>query len=911
MDKSITQLRGDQVEQEKGLELNRTIGINDNATGTVTDTGENISIPVEITTTAGVSNSTQLPAGKNPLRIFGQRVLDNLSYLFGNAITSLQQGSNVTISGSGNTRAISVTGIDLPDKFSSTQTGSGAIGSSFSGMTLVTLTGINTQASPKVRDVVIFSNGYQAEITSISGVNWSGIIISTPVATSWGAISGTLVNQTDLNSALSGKEPLITGGTASQYWRGDKSWQTLNNSAVGLGNVPNEDWKSANLTVTADVATNGTIDTDSRTSGIVVHFNWLRQKINWILGVSGLGAKANIASPNFSGIPTAPTAIPGTNTTQIATTAFVQNALPNVGDGIITLQQGGSTKGTFTTNQAGNTTINFDAGGVTGNFVTLDTAQTITSTKTFDGESSALIIRDINANSFPKIVEIGKVLYNSSSYGICVRSNEANYAYYGSDSIKFYGGGFEAGKLYSSSQFVFDGWGANGNMTTAGEDINKIGKIVLTKDVVSSFPNEYIRADGTFGIPGENNVKDQGQTGTPIKWIVPANETYTFEIAGAGGSASDNRYYLMRTNRGGYGRKMTVTQSLLAGEVLTFVIGKMPVLERANTPMSDATSGGGGGGTFVFRDIDSILDSRFQFVKAGVNGHTFEVLMVANGGGGTTDLNYSTTPANGPDAATMNATPSSFTAHNSSTASGIISNSYSDGGSISQYIMYDAIGGMYSRSNTIRGGYGCGGVNDDQVCYGGGWHKNYNWLLNGAQVSASSDNAGGGYVIIKDSLGNVIFSSQGGISKPSMTAWGGIIGTMTNQTDLNNALNILANKKTINPASLTTPLTSLEGLSANQLDSQWMGYRVTLSGNITLSNENTSLGSSNWVNGQELLFVINGGSSSRTITIPAGTGYMTENGIRTVTIPANQVIEMSVLRIDASTWRFVISNPFY
>lgn len=33
--------------------------------------------------------------------------------------------------------------------------------------------------------------------------------------------------------------------------------------------------------------------------------------------------KSNIASPNFSGIPTAPTATPGTNTTQIATTAFV------------------------------------------------------------------------------------------------------------------------------------------------------------------------------------------------------------------------------------------------------------------------------------------------------------------------------------------------------------------------------------------------------------------------------------------------------------------------------------------------------------------------------------------------------------------------------------------------------------
>ncbi|WPU66038.1 tail fiber domain-containing protein [Peredibacter starrii] len=43
-----------------------------------------------------------------------------------------------------------------------------------------------------------------------------------------------------LASSLSGKEPTITAGTAAQYWRGDKSWQTLNGVAVGntaVGNI--------------------------------------------------------------------------------------------------------------------------------------------------------------------------------------------------------------------------------------------------------------------------------------------------------------------------------------------------------------------------------------------------------------------------------------------------------------------------------------------------------------------------------------------------------------------------------------------------------------------------------------------------------------------------------------------------
>lgn len=40
---------------------------------------------------------------------------------------------------------------------------------------------------------------------------------------------------------------------------------------------------------------------------------------------------APLASPAFTGMPTAPTAAPGTNTTQLATTAFVKAALPTIG----------------------------------------------------------------------------------------------------------------------------------------------------------------------------------------------------------------------------------------------------------------------------------------------------------------------------------------------------------------------------------------------------------------------------------------------------------------------------------------------------------------------------------------------------------------------------------------------------
>lgn len=69
-----------------------------------------------------------------------------------------------------------------------------------------------------------------------------------------------------------------------------------------------------------------------------------------------LAAKAPLASPTFTGTPTAPTAAVGTNTTQIATTAFV---LANAGSGAGINIDGGEP----TTNFGGIDPI--DGGGVT------------------------------------------------------------------------------------------------------------------------------------------------------------------------------------------------------------------------------------------------------------------------------------------------------------------------------------------------------------------------------------------------------------------------------------------------------------------------------------------------------------------------------------------------------------------
>src|SRR5262245_10246411 len=78
-------------------------------------------------------------------------------------------------------------------------------------------------------------------VTSVTGTSpvvssgGSTPAISMPAATS--SVNGylTSANWTMFNN----KEPAITAGLTSQYWRGDKSWQTLDKAAVGLDNVLN------------------------------------------------------------------------------------------------------------------------------------------------------------------------------------------------------------------------------------------------------------------------------------------------------------------------------------------------------------------------------------------------------------------------------------------------------------------------------------------------------------------------------------------------------------------------------------------------------------------------------------------------------------------------------------------------
>ena len=62
---------------------------------------------------------------------------------------------------------------------------------------------------------------------------------------------------TATQTALNAKEDSITAGTTSQYWRGDKSWQTLDKTAVGLSNVDNTSDANKPISTATQTALNG------------------------------------------------------------------------------------------------------------------------------------------------------------------------------------------------------------------------------------------------------------------------------------------------------------------------------------------------------------------------------------------------------------------------------------------------------------------------------------------------------------------------------------------------------------------------------------------------------------------------------------------------------------------------------
>lgn len=156
-------------------------------------------------------------------------------------------------------------------------------------------------------------------------------------------VGGDKINQnfTAVNQELSGKENTISSGTTSQYWRGDKTWQTLSTLAVTENtNLYFTNSRAIGSTLTGYAATSGTLAaTDSILQGI--------QKLGFDKHVAvTLATNHGLSLTGQQLAMGTPSTLTGSTTNSVSTTthahAITGAALTKTDDTNVTLTLGGT-----------------------------------------------------------------------------------------------------------------------------------------------------------------------------------------------------------------------------------------------------------------------------------------------------------------------------------------------------------------------------------------------------------------------------------------------------------------------------------------------------------------------------------------------------------------------------------------
>lgn len=141
----------------------------------------------------------------------------------------------------------------------------------------------------------------------------------TPPNTTYAAMKGASSSA----AGTAGLVPAPAAGAQAKFLQGDGTWATPTNTTYSDATQSEHGLMTAadkkKLDGIADGATKTTVDTSLSSSST----NPVQNKVVQ----AAIAAKAALASPTFTGTPKAPTAAAGTNTTQIATTAFVTAAV--------------------------------------------------------------------------------------------------------------------------------------------------------------------------------------------------------------------------------------------------------------------------------------------------------------------------------------------------------------------------------------------------------------------------------------------------------------------------------------------------------------------------------------------------------------------------------------------------------
>jgi hypothetical protein len=202
---------------------------------------------------------------------------------------------------------------------------------------------------------------------------WSGSVyveVSSSAAV-WGGITGTLSAQTDLQNALNAKENTITAGTTAQYYRGDKTFQTLDTSVVPEGS--NLYFTDARVNANGNVIANTAARHNAVTLGTANGLSLSTQELS--LGVASGSTTGALSSTDWTTFNNKyPASNPNGYTSNLGTVTSVALTVPSafsVSGSPIT------SSGTLAVTATGDTTQYIAGDGSLVTFPTMSTAGTL------------------------------------------------------------------------------------------------------------------------------------------------------------------------------------------------------------------------------------------------------------------------------------------------------------------------------------------------------------------------------------------------------------------------------------------------------------------------------------------------------------------------------------------------------
>ncbi|WP_395618339.1 beta strand repeat-containing protein [Aquirufa sp.] len=461
------------------------------------------------------SNTASITTNTNAISGLDTRVTSNTASITANTIDIASNTASITT----NTNAISGLDTRVTSNTASITANTINIASNTASITANTnaITGLDTRVTSNTSSITSNTTNIASNTASITA-NTSAIVSldtrvtsnTTSITANTNAIAGLDTRVTSNTSSITSNTTDIASNTASITANtiaiaGLETRVTSNTNSI-TANTSNIASNTASITSNA----NAIVDLDTRVTSNTASITSNSSAISGLdsrvtSNTSDIALRATINSPSFTGTPTAPTAPSGTNTNQIATTAFVEAIVQS------NLQSGISSASTpdATSTTKGKLKLTNDLGGT----ADLPTVNSV------GGVSSATI------TTLPTLVASNTVSITSNTSDIALRATIASPSFTGTPTAPTAAAGTSTNQL-ATTAFVSTMVG--GTFTPDADATNK-GKLKLTNDL-----------GGTADLPTVNSVG--GVSSSTIATLPTSVAANTASITSLSNSVTANTF---------------------------------------------------------------------------------------------------------------------------------------------------------------------------------------------------------------------------------------------------------------------------------------------------------------------------------------------------------------------------------